>query len=91
MQFECLGSATLELMAARRKAKFIEPMLLLRTDALPADGGRWEYQLKFDGYRPSRRHVSTTWRRIRVLKNKDGSEVRLRQATADNVHVACQP
>jgi len=26
-------------------------MLLLRTDALPADRGRWEYQLKLDGYR----------------------------------------
>ena len=26
-------------------------MLLLRTDALPDDPRRWEYQLKFDGYR----------------------------------------
>ena len=26
-------------------------MLLLRTDALPDDPARWEYQLKFDGYR----------------------------------------
>ncbi len=26
-------------------------MLLLRTDALPDDGGRWDYQLKLDGYR----------------------------------------
>ena len=26
-------------------------MLLLRTDALPDDPERWEYQLKFDGYR----------------------------------------
>ena len=26
-------------------------MLLLRTDRLPDDGQRWEYQLKFDGYR----------------------------------------
>src|SRR5215813_9763110 len=26
-------------------------MLLLRTDALPDDPDRWEYQLKFDGYR----------------------------------------
>ena len=33
------------------KARFIEPMLLLRTDKLPADGSRWEYQLKLDGYR----------------------------------------
>jgi bifunctional non-homologous end joining protein LigD len=32
-------------------ARFIEPMLLLRTDKLPADGSRREYQLKLDGYR----------------------------------------
>jgi DNA ligase D-like protein (predicted ligase) len=33
------------------KAKFIPPMLLLKTDALPTDPERWEYQLKLDGYR----------------------------------------
>jgi len=33
------------------RAGFIEPMLLLKTDALPADGARWVYQLKVDGYR----------------------------------------
>lgn len=38
-------------MPARVKARFIEPMLLLRTNALPADGSHWEYQLEFDGYR----------------------------------------
>ena len=38
-------------MPAKAQGRFIEPMLLLRTDALPADGERWEYQLKFDGYR----------------------------------------
>ena len=31
-------------------ARFIEPMLLLRTDALPS-GERWLYELKLDGYR----------------------------------------
>jgi DNA ligase D-like protein (predicted ligase) len=31
-------------------AKFVEPMLLLRTDKLP-EGEPWEYQLKLDGYR----------------------------------------
>jgi DNA ligase D-like protein (predicted ligase) len=36
---------------AKVTAGFIEPMLLLRTDALPADRARWEYQLKLDGYR----------------------------------------
>ena len=30
--------------------RFIEPMLLLRTDALPS-GERWLYELKLDGYR----------------------------------------
>ena len=38
-------------MAERVKAGFIDPMLLLRTDKLPEDAARWEYQLKFDGYR----------------------------------------
>lgn len=38
-------------MAAKAKGRFIAPMLLLRTDTLPNDGKRWEYQLKFDGYR----------------------------------------
>jgi bifunctional non-homologous end joining protein LigD len=38
-------------MADRIKAGFVEPMLLLRTDTLPDDATRWEYQLKFDGYR----------------------------------------
>ena len=32
------------------KAKFIEPMLLLRTEKLP-EGPDWLYELKFDGYR----------------------------------------
>jgi bifunctional non-homologous end joining protein LigD len=38
-------------MAKKVKAKFIEPMLLLRTDALPDDRERWQYELKMDGYR----------------------------------------
>jgi len=33
-----------------RKAEFIEPMLLLRCDELPA-GPEWLRELKFDGYR----------------------------------------
>ncbi len=33
------------------KAGFIEPMLLLRTEALPDDRAHWDYQLKVDGYR----------------------------------------
>ena len=38
-------------MSSRVKARFVEPMLLLRTDTLPDDRSRWEYQLKLDGYR----------------------------------------
>src|SRR5580765_359279 len=38
-------------MSQRVKAGFVEPMLLLRTDTLPDDPARWEYQLKLDGYR----------------------------------------
>ena len=32
------------------KARFIEPMLLLRTSRLP-EGDAWEYEVKLDGYR----------------------------------------
>jgi len=38
-------------MRARIKAGFVQPMLLLRSEKLPDDLARWEYQLKFDGYR----------------------------------------
>src|SRR3981081_3373857 len=38
-------------MPANAKGRFIDPMLLLRTDSLPNDGERWEYQIKFDGFR----------------------------------------
>ena len=34
----------------QHKARFIEPMLLLRTDKLP-EGSGWVYEIKFDGYR----------------------------------------
>jgi bifunctional non-homologous end joining protein LigD len=37
--------------AARVKARFMPPMLLLSTDRLPDEPARWEYQLKLDGYR----------------------------------------
>ena len=37
-------------MAERTNARFIEPMLLLRTETLP-DGPGWLVELKFDGYR----------------------------------------
>jgi len=36
--------------SAQNKARFIEPMLLLRTNRLP-EGDAWEYEVKLDGYR----------------------------------------
>ena len=36
--------------ARKRRAAFVEPMLLLRVDSLP-EGDAWQYELKFDGYR----------------------------------------
>src|SRR5262245_27304406 len=33
------------------KARFIPPMLLLKTERLPDDRTRWQYELKLDGYR----------------------------------------
>jgi len=36
--------------SSQTKARFIEPMLLLRTNRLP-EGAAWEYELKLDGYR----------------------------------------
>jgi DNA ligase D-like protein (predicted ligase) len=38
-------------MPARVAASFIEPMLLLRAEALPDDAARWAYEIKLDGYR----------------------------------------
>src|SRR4051794_24496001 len=32
-------------------ATFVAPMLLLKTESLPDDATRWQYQLKLDGYR----------------------------------------
>jgi bifunctional non-homologous end joining protein LigD len=48
----------------RTSATFIEPMLLLRKETLPADSSRWEYQLKLDGFR--------------AIAFKTGSKVHLR-------------
>ena len=37
-------------MTAKVKLRFIEPMLLLRTEMLP-EGPEWVYEIKLDGYR----------------------------------------
>jgi bifunctional non-homologous end joining protein LigD len=44
------ASAARRRAAPQASARFIEPMLLLRTDSLPSDE-RWLYELKLDGYR----------------------------------------
>jgi len=50
----------------RVKAAFVAPMLLLRADKLPDDRDRWEYQLKFDGYRAvAFKHAGTVHLRSR--------------------------
>ena len=40
----------LMVLVGERTARFIEPMLLLRTGKLP-EGDCWQYEVKFDGYR----------------------------------------
>jgi ATP-dependent DNA ligase len=36
---------------AKQKARFVEPMLLLKTEKLPDDANLWRYEIKHDGYR----------------------------------------
>src|SRR5215467_9611606 len=52
-------------------ARFIEPMLLLRTDSLPS-GEQWIYELKLDGYR--------------AIAFKRNGEVRLRSRNDHDVN-----
>jgi bifunctional non-homologous end joining protein LigD len=59
--------------ATRAKARFIEPMLLLRTDRLPDDPTRWAYQLKLDGYR--------------AIAFKTGGKVQLRSRNNNDFNV----
>ena len=56
------------------KAAFIEPMLLLRTDALPDDPQRWIYQLKLDGYRA----IAYKTRNKLYLRSRNNNDFTLR-------------
>ena len=40
----------MKITTAKKRAAFIEPMLLLRSESLP-EGPNWIYELKLDGYR----------------------------------------
>jgi ATP-dependent DNA ligase len=46
-----VNQRTKKLPSSKISANFIEPMLLLRTEALPDDSGLWRYEIKHDGYR----------------------------------------
>jgi bifunctional non-homologous end joining protein LigD len=63
-------------MPARVKAKFIDPMLLLRTDKLP-EGERWLYELKLDG--------------CRAIAFKSGRELHLRSRNDNDFSVRYAP
>jgi bifunctional non-homologous end joining protein LigD len=59
--------------ASKTKVSFVEPMLLLRTEKLPGDLSRWQYELKWDGFRAIA--VKTLGKvHLRSRKNKDFNE-----------------
>jgi bifunctional non-homologous end joining protein LigD len=64
-------------MPPKKKARLIEPMLLLRTDELPADGSRWAYQLKVDGYRA----IAFTTNTKLHLRSRNNNDFSLRYPT----------
>jgi hypothetical protein len=45
------GEHTEKVPSSRLNVRFVEPMLLLRTETLPDDASVWRYELKHDGYR----------------------------------------
>jgi ATP-dependent DNA ligase len=56
------------------RAKFVEPMLLLRTEKLP-EGPEWSVELKLDGYR--------------ALAIKTGGKVQLRSRNDRSINPIC--
>jgi bifunctional non-homologous end joining protein LigD len=50
------------------KGRFIPPMLLLKTERLPDDRTRWQYELKLDGYRAI---AFTSGRRVELRSRND--------------------
>ena len=58
-------------------ARFIEPMLLLRTDTLP-DSDRWLYELKLDGYRAIAFKRGGRWRGTVHLRSRNDNDFNAR-------------
>jgi DNA ligase D-like protein (predicted ligase) len=55
------------------RARFVEPMLLLKVDMLPDDRRAWSYELKLDGYRAIAFNAGGTIR-LRSRNDKDVSK-----------------
>lgn len=55
----------------RARARFIPPMLLVRTDTLPDDTTRWQYELKLDGYRAIAFRADDKRAELRSRNDKD--------------------
>jgi ATP-dependent DNA ligase len=73
-------------MPGRVATTVIEPMLL-RTDKLPDDASRWEYQLKLDGYRA----VAFTAEGRVHLQSRNGNDFGARVLYAARTRSGCAP
>ncbi len=66
------------------KARFIDPMLLPRTDTLPSDAGRCAYHLKLDSYRAIAFKSRLAINRLRPMNSATGDgERRSRKLLSD--------